>query len=134
LLLRILDYRSAGVGILVCIGVLSVVRYIKFGSWAKLNEVINAALGLVVLWSGIIAASVLLLTSPPAIDQISEHALVLVGLVSFIVCVAVGFREVRNVFFPASSNQNAGHGPSPVPLQAPGPQGVETPDDSEGDG
>jgi hypothetical protein len=77
-----------------------VVRFFGPAGRPKLREILSAVLALIVVWSGILAGCVFLLTSPPAIELLSDHALALIGLISLIVCIAVGLREISSIFFP----------------------------------
>ncbi len=82
-----------------------------------LLDAIRVVLAMVTITSGLIVICVFLLTKPPAVESLSPDVLSLVGLLTVIVTLGFGGRELAASFFPpapASTKQDSAKEPDPT--------------------
>jgi hypothetical protein len=87
------------VSLLLLVGLIFITRIWVRGAWPDIFSVVRGFLGMLLLFSGVPVAMALLFTHPPAIDQIPKETLYTASVLSLILTIAVGLRELRAAFF-----------------------------------
>lgn len=95
-----LDVRHVALASALAVPVLCWVRYKRTKQRATLQEMLNAALGLLMICSGVTAGLVLIFTRPLAVDLLSSDTATLAGLATLFASIALGWKNLRSVVMP----------------------------------
>ena len=97
--LRYIDATTVFVVTLALLVLFMLVGRWQKGAWASVFDVVRGFLGMLLLFSGSLMAMVLLFTQPPAIELVSRDSLNIAAVLSLILTIAVGLRELYSAFF-----------------------------------
>jgi hypothetical protein len=99
-ILSTLDYRVVALTILLAVALFVLWRRIRHGQFPSLEDCfrVGEACGLIV--TGILVACVFLMTSPPAVEELSHENCAWIGLVTFALTIYFGGRTIRDSLSP----------------------------------
>ena len=99
-LLSELDFQICGLLALALGGVFVVWRKWRSGSVPPITDLFHVALGSLSILGSLLLVAIFLLTSPPAVSELSTDKLVLIGVVTPITVFYLGCKQLGAAFFP----------------------------------
>ena len=84
---------------------LASLRYFILKRRGREWELLRVLFGSLIFATGLAACSVLVLTTPPAYDKLSDETRVIVGVVVTVICIAFFVREVWSFLAPDSDDE-----------------------------
>jgi len=99
-ILSAIDYRVAALAILLAVAAFVIWRRWRFGAFPNLEDCfrVGEACGLIV--TGVIVGCVFLMTSPPAVEELSHENCAWIGMVTLALTVYFGGRTIRDSLSP----------------------------------
>ena len=91
------DYRVVGLTILLVIAVFTIYKRWKAKRYPEVEEYFRVGEACGLLATGLIAGCVFLLTSPPAVEELSHESRLVIGLVTVILTFYVGIKTIRDL-------------------------------------
>lgn len=99
-LLRVVDYRTYAIIILIVSAFFVFWRRWHYKSWPSHDDYLNLVIGLLGIAGGLPVGVVFLMTKPPATNMLSGTMLASIGLLVPIVCIAFAWPRLRALFLP----------------------------------
>jgi len=100
-ILRFAEYRNVGVLVVLVLLVFVFWRRGRFKRWPGVDDCIYVCTTALAIVGGFIVGVVFLLTRPPAIELLSQQALLNIGIFVPIVSLGYAFPRLRALFLPA---------------------------------
>jgi len=97
-LLEFVDYRVVGLLILLVVGVFLLVKRRKSGHFPSIYECLKVGEACGLIFTGLIAACVFLLTRPPAVEQLSHETCLVVGLITLVLTAYFGCKTIIDAY------------------------------------
>jgi len=94
------EYRNLGVLIVLTLLVFVFWRRQRFSAWPSVEDCISVCTTCLAIIGGLVVGVVFLLTKPPAIQLLSQHALLTIGILVPIVSFGYAFPRLRALFSP----------------------------------
>lgn len=94
-LLSAYDWRHVGVLAIVVAILCGLIRKKRREDWGGPGPLLNAALGVFMISSGLTTAAVFLLTKPVAVEEITSETAAMAGIATLFSTVALGWRAVK---------------------------------------
>ena len=96
------DPRYIALSTLAIVALFSCIHKLRRGVWPDTAEWLRGGLALIAAASGLMAASIFLLTRPPAYDRLSPEMRPILGLILLVVSIGFALKELRSTFLVAS--------------------------------
>jgi uncharacterized BrkB/YihY/UPF0761 family membrane protein len=94
--LAFVDYRVVGLTILLVIAVFTIYTRWKKKRYPPIDDYFRVGEACGLLATGLIAGCVFLLTSPPAVEELSHESRLVIGLVTVLLTFHVGIKTIRD--------------------------------------
>ncbi len=91
------DYRVVGLIILLIIAAFPIYKRWRVKRYPQIEEYFRVGEACGLLATGLIAGCVFLLTSPPAVEELSHESRLFIGLVTVILTFHVGIKTIRDL-------------------------------------
>lgn len=95
--LAFVDYRVVGLTILLVIVAFTIYTRWKKKRYPLIDDCFRVGEACGLLATGLIAGCVFLLTSPPAVEELSHESRLVIGLVTVILTFRVGIKTIRDL-------------------------------------
>jgi len=107
LVLDYLNFQNVGVYTLALYLLCGLLAVYRVGQWPTIKDSVNAVLGILLVFTGIIIFCVFSLTQPAAMNKLSEEQRVLIGLVCTVVLIRFSLAETVSLFFRKKDAQHS---------------------------
>ena len=96
--LAFVDYRVVSIAILVSLSLFIAVHRFRRGALPTFDSCLKVLHALGLIATGLIVGCVFLLTSPPAVDELSHEAWGVIGLVTLILTIYFGCKTIKEAY------------------------------------